>query len=139
MKKLYLIIAVLLLVVTGQLTWLKLSADASFRHYDPTQLTEIEIGQSTLLLGDVRYDEKKQATFEIKNNGANPLIIKAVQPSCGCTNVKWNKHPVKPGEKTKISITFEPNSLGKFNKSIDLFCNTSQNLYKLNFSGQVIE
>lgn len=101
--------------------------------------TSIRIERDTLALGTVKYGEKRTAAFRLLNTGGEPLLIRDVKPSCGCTNVKWSKKPVCPGELTEISIVFEPNSLGRFMKSIDVWCNTTQQIHKLNLRGEVVE
>lgn len=104
-----------------------------------TKTTSIETECDSLVLGIVKYNEKREAVFLIKNTGTEPLIIKNVRPSCGCTSVNWDKHPVKPGNTTEISLIFEPNSLGRFIKSVDIFCNIPQQIYQVKIMGQVEE
>ena len=103
------------------------------------QPTIIKAEKDSINLGIVKYGEKKQTTFTITNRGNSPLIIRDVRTSCGCTNASWDKHPVKPGEKTEVSVVFEPNSLGKFIKSIDVLCNIPEQVYSLKILGQVEE
>ena len=100
--------------------------------------TTIRIEQDTIDLDTVRYGEKKQIAFRIRNTGEVPLLIRDVRPSCGCTEAQWEKRPVQPGEETVVSVTFEPNSLGRFMKSIDVLCNTSSQLLRLNLKGIVL-
>ena len=101
--------------------------------------TSLYIERDILPLGTVKYGEKLTSAFRLLNTGGEPLLIRDVKPSCGCTNVKWSKKPVRPGELTEISIVFEPNSLGRFMKSIDVWCNTTQQIHKLNLRGEVVE
>ena len=93
--------------------------------------TTIRIEGDTIDLDIVRYGE-------ICNTGEVPLLIRDVRPSCGCTEVRWEKRPVQPGEETLIFVTFEPNSLGRFMKSIEVLCNTSSQLLRLNLKGIVL-
>lgn len=46
-------------------------------------------------------------TFRIKNAGTAPLIIGAVQTSCGCTAAKPTKSTVAPGDVSEILVTFD--------------------------------
>ncbi len=101
--------------------------------------TSLRIERDTLALGTVKYGEKRQVSFRICNTGSEPLVIRDVRPSCGCTGVVWSKKPVLPGGTTEISIVFEPNSLGRFMKSINVLCNTSQHLHQLHLRGEVVE
>lgn len=101
--------------------------------------TAIKAERDSVDLGIVKYGEKKHATFKITNRGDAPLIIRDVRTSCGCTNATWDKRPVKPGKTTEVSVVFEPNSLGKFIKSIDILCNIPEQVYSLKILGQVEE
>ena len=92
-----------------------------------------------LQLGVVKYGTQHEVVFRFVNMGAAPLLIRDVHPSCGCTSVKWEKHPVKPGESGEIKTTFDPNSLGKFIKNITVLCNVPENSINLKICGSVIE
>ncbi len=52
--------------------------------------------------GDVVHE------FEIANSGTTPLAIIWVKPKCGCTVPDYPRKPLKPGEKAKIKVTFNP-------------------------------
>lgn len=125
----------IIIVVLGYL-WLKQETK-----YDTTStnLTTIKTVKDSITIGTVKYGDKKNVVFQITNTGESPLIIKDVRPSCGCTNVEWNKHPIKPGETTEIAVVFEPNSLGRFIKSINVYCNTAEQMHQLKLLGQVEE
>ena len=101
--------------------------------------TSIRIERDTLTLGTVKYGEKRKIAFQIHNRGDEPLLVHDVQPSCGCTGVEWSRKPVRPGGTVAIHIVFEPNSLGRFMKSIDVLCNTAQHMHKLHLRGEVVE
>lgn len=105
-------------------------------HFLPTS---IRIERDTLALGTVKYGEKRKASFRFRNTGSEPLLIREVKPSCGCTNVEWSRRPVHPGKTTEINIVFEPNSLGRFMKSIEVLCNTAQQVHRLHLWGDVVE
>ncbi len=55
--------------------------------------------------------EEAATTFTFKNGGNSPLVIKAVNGSCGCTQAASDKLLYKPNETGTISIKF--NSKGK--------------------------
>jgi hypothetical protein len=62
---------------------------------------------------------KVEHKFIFTNMGAEPLVISAVNSSCGCTVPAWSKEPVPPGGKGFINAIFEPAGIkGVFNKSI---------------------
>ena len=57
--------------------------------------------------------------FEFTNNGTEPVVLKSVRASCGCTTPNWPKAPIAPGVTNKISVTYNPQGRpGVFSKSI---------------------
>ncbi len=47
----------------------------------------------------------------MRNEGKNPLIIRKIQPSCGCTASKVDKWEIPAGDSATIEIEF--NTLGR--------------------------
>ena len=47
-------------------------------------------------------------TFTGENRGDKPLVILDVVTSCGCTVPRFSKRPILPGEKTEITVTYDP-------------------------------
>ena len=101
--------------------------------------TTIRFDQDSLCLGVIKYGTSRKVLFRFINTGASPLMIHDIQSSCGCTSIKWGKHPVKPGESGEIAIVFDPNSLGRFNKTIRVLCNVKEKVINLKLYGNVIE
>jgi hypothetical protein len=84
------------------------------------------------ILGPVTY------AFKFKNTGDQPLVIKNVSSTCGCTSSGWTKEPVKPGETGEISATYtSTNSMGPFNRKVTVYTNGSPNAVSLNIKGVV--
>jgi hypothetical protein len=69
-------------------------------------------------LGSVEFDKPVVAAFEFTNNGEEPLVIKNVRTSCGCTAANYSNTVIKPGESSKIEVTYNANSKGYFSKTI---------------------
>ena len=61
-------------------------------------------------------------TFTIQNKGSKAAVIYNVVTSCGCTDVKWTREPIRPGGKGTISITYS-NDEGPypFDKSLTVY------------------
>ena len=114
-----------------------------YSNYDMEDLiatpTTIRFDEDSLCLGVMKYGTSRKALFRFINTGASPLIIRDVQSACGCTSIKWGKHPVKPGESGEIAIVFDPNSLGRFDKTIQVLCNVKEKVINLKLYGNVIE
>lgn len=61
--------------------------------------------------GDIVQGEEVSYPFTITNSGGDVLVITNVRASCGCTAAEPDKKELKPGESTKIKVTF--NSKGR--------------------------
>ena len=57
------------------------------------------------------------------NTGDQPLIITQCQGSCGCTVPKCDTQPIKPGEKSAITVKYDTNRVGPINKSVTINSN----------------
>lgn len=67
---------------------------------------------------DIPYDSKELFVFSFKNKGKNPLSIKSVQTSCGCTTAEKPTDPVAKKGKGQISVSYDTKRVGEFVKSI---------------------
>ncbi len=61
--------------------------------------------------GRVLKGDTVKTTFVLKNEGKNSLIIRKIQPSCGCTASKVDKMEIAAGESATITVEF--NTLGR--------------------------
>lgn len=61
--------------------------------------------------GSIWHAEKVTYAYTFKNSGTEPLIIKDVKTSCGCTKPTYPKEPIAPGEAGEVEVTY--NSVGK--------------------------
>lgn len=135
MKKLFPVILISIVITIGGAEWMLIREASDSLEKEAT--TEVKFAQEIIHLGEVKLDSCMNANFEIKNTGRIPLIIKAAEPSCGCTLVEWNRRPIDPDQTSKINIRFEPFFVGKFSKSISVYCNTKQEVHILKFDGYV--
>lgn len=101
--------------------------------------TTIEFLKDSVDFGTFPYAETKRAVFRFRNTGPRPLIVKNATSSCGCAEIKWNKRPVAPGQTDSLTILFTPNSLGQFNKSVEIICNTHPDKHLISLKGFVEE
>ncbi len=58
--------------------------------------------------GDVPPDEIQETTVTVQNKGTQPLIIKSVRASCGCTAANTGDDTVPPGGTTDLRVTYDP-------------------------------
>jgi len=65
--------------------------------------------------------------FTIRNVGQADLIIGQVQASCGCTVAKADKQRLRPGEQTRLPVTFDTShEKGRASRRIDVYTNDPQ-------------
>lgn len=78
--------------------------------------------------GDVWAGPPLKHTFKVKNDGTEPLEIRAVKPSCGCTLAGEFTKVVKPGETGEIPLSLKSEALhDKFNKTVTVTTNEKDN------------
>lgn len=90
--------------------------------------------------GNIKEEDGRVSyEFVFENQGNAPLVISKVQASCGCTTPNWTKNPVEPGQKGKITVTYNPSGRpGKFSKSITVQSNATTERERLMIKGDVI-
>lgn len=81
-----------------------------------------------------------EAVYEFTNNGDQPLVIVAVtNGGCGCTTPRFTLEPVKPGQKGKVVIKFDPTGRkGEFRREVKVKTNAKGGRKKLTFTGSII-
>jgi hypothetical protein len=61
--------------------------------------------------------------FTVTNTGDAPLILTSCKGSCGCTVPKCDTEPIKPGQKTTITVKYDTKRVGPINKSVTISSN----------------
>jgi len=77
--------------------------------------------------------------FVFRNTGREPLILKNVRSSCGCTVPQWPREPVNRGEKGVIKVSYNTRITGNFSKSISVYSNAGNAPVVLKIRGKVEE
>jgi len=90
-------------------------------------------------LGDVVYMNKTDAEFLLTNTGDQPLIITNARASCGCTNLRYSKEPILPGETSTVQVTFNGSGMGNVKKTITVTTNASASPTILAFTANVVK
>ena len=88
--------------------------------------------------GEIPQGTPKGAEFKLTNTGNEPLIIESAQPSCGCTNLKYEKDPILPGKTVAITATYNAANPGQFAKTITVKTNASDQPIILTIKGTVV-
>ncbi len=100
---------------------------------------KISFAETVHDFGEIKESDGKVAyTFEFKNIGAQPLIVRDVKASCGCTTPTWSKEPVLPGASGFVKAVFDPHGRpGNFSKGITVFSNDASGRTILRIVGMV--
>jgi hypothetical protein len=75
--------------------------------------------------------------FTLTNTGKAPLVLSAVNPSCGCTSPEWPKEPIKTGGTAVIKVTYNAATPGTFTKNITVVSNAVNPQTVLYIKGEV--
>jgi len=88
-------------------------------------------------VGTVALNVPVEVDFTFVNKGNEPVVIKNVTPTCGCTAAKHSQAPVLPGESSKITVTYNAKKPGVFRKSIKIETSDDDNPTVLLIAGEV--
>ncbi len=88
----------------------------------------ITFDKITYEFGTIKAGKKIETEFEFKNTGKSELIIRKTKASCGCTASQPEKTKLKPGESSKIKVTYDSTGKkGNENKTITVISNDPTN------------
>jgi len=86
---------------------------------------------------DIAKGTDDMFSFEFKNTGNTPVLIQNVQTSCGCTTASKPEAPIAPGKKSEISVKYDTNRVGAFEKTITVTTNVGEPIV-LTIKGNVL-
>jgi hypothetical protein len=102
---------------------------------------EFKDKDNTIDYGTVNKEEDSGLrTFEFTNTGDEPLIIKNVQSTCGCTVPSKPTEPIEPGKTGKIDVKYNMNP-GPIRKTITVesnAVNVEEGRVAIKIKGEVI-
>lgn len=85
-----------------------------------------------------RTDTIIKHTFFIKNTGNANLLIDSIGGSCSCIDIKWDRKPIKPGERGFINVTVQSDTTEKGKKMQYVIAKTNSitplSVFKIFFS-----
>jgi hypothetical protein len=83
-------------------------------------------------MGTIREGEVVRYAAAVRNAGTEPLVIKSVATSCGCTAVDYEKRPIPPGETGRLTIKFDSRGFwGVQLKMVEIYTSASPRSYKM--------
>lgn len=101
-------------------------------------ITKIRWNHKTIDFGKVSNDTLIEANFRLYNNDTLPLIIKYVNPECGCTNFKISKKIILAQDSCEISLFLNTKNKKGYQRIITTVCtNSKQKFSKLTLKGFV--
>ncbi|MCF0188429.1 MAG: DUF1573 domain-containing protein [Bacteroidaceae bacterium] len=101
---------------------------------------DIVFEADTISLGQfTEKDPIQTCVYTFTNTGDAPLVIHQAIASCGCTVPEYDKAPIKPGEKGRITVTYNGRGkmLGKFTKTISVRSNAKTGIKRLFLQGDM--
>lgn len=88
--------------------------------------------------GKIPFGKPVEYDVTLKNISKDSVRIENVQAGCGCTTPKWKAGPYAPGESFKITLGFNGQTHGAFQKTVTAFFNNG--LSKVfTFNGETFE
>ncbi len=102
---------------------------------------EFKFVEETHDFGKVPQGKPVSFVFKYTNVGDEPLIITAVESTCGCTvpSVEPKQGtPVKAGESGSITLTYNAAVAAPFNKFVKVTSNSKTPLKMLYIKGEVV-
>ena len=87
---------------------------------------EFKFKSETIDYGKIDKGSDGERIFTFTNLGDQPIIIKNIKSSCGCTVPKKPEKPIMPGEKGEIKVSYDTKRVGGFSKSITIFSNATE-------------
>lgn len=104
----------------------------------PKAESKLAFAQKVVDLGEIPKGIPATATYEFVNNSNKPVVITNVRTSCGCTDKKYPKEPIKPGEKSQVQATYNAATLGTFQKTVTVTTNEGTTPTVLRIKGKVV-
>lgn len=134
MKKLFFLIAFSLSLNITYLTAQETHVDA------PSKATpEVLSWDKTVHeFGKIPQGIPVEAKFTLTNNSKEVLHINDIKTTCGCTVADYSRNPIKSGESTTITTTYNAKKEGSFNKSVKVYTNLNTNAITLRLKGEVV-
>lgn len=131
MKRIVLLTSILLATVTGFAQEEVKAKDKGEMKFEHTRHNFGVFAQDTAI---VTHE------FIFTNVGKSPLIIHQASASCGCTVPEYTLEPIMPGEKGKITVTYNGKRRrpGVFRKSVTIHNNGRQTPIRIYIEGEMI-
>ncbi len=102
------------------------------------KVAKLSFAKESLSMGKIKQGVPANTQFTFKNTGNLPLILKEVQPTCGCTAADYSKTPVLPGKYGFVKISYNAATTGPFHKTITVLSNAEEPSKVITVTGEVM-
>ena len=108
---------------------------------DPAQAGPIRLEPPTIDFGPIQRGIAAEATVRLINTSDQPLQIKQVKTSCGCTTAKVSKEPFGPGESIEVTVRLKTRSKpgSRANKTVRFFLDGDYDPVPLSVTAEIVE
>ncbi len=92
---------------------------------EKSSMASMKVDKEMHDFGTIRPETDNACRFKVTNTGTQPLIIKNVEASCGCTTPRKPEGPIAPGESDYIDVVFHPSAsqLNEIIKTVTITAN----------------
>lgn len=88
-------------------------------------------------LGVLKMGDEKELKLVLENQVEKPVIINGIHGFCGCTIPSYEKEPILPGKSSEVSIVFQADQAGTFNKELRMFLSSQKKPVSIIFNGEI--
>ncbi len=108
--------------------------------YAQTAVSGLSFEERVFDFGEIMEEKGKVShPFIFKNTGQEPVVIGKIMSGCGCISYSCSNEPVPPGQKGRITITYNPfYRPGFFSKEITVYSNPHHRVNRIWVKGTVI-
>ncbi|MDR2953816.1 MAG: DUF1573 domain-containing protein [Prevotella sp.] len=101
---------------------------------------ELRLSADIYDFGNIHKDSIYQGSTIIKNTGGTPLVIRSIEPDCGCTDVSLSKMTILPNDTSLMNFSFKTfNKYGKQENYICIIANTDSLIHLLQINAYIEE
>lgn len=100
---------------------------------------KISFEKSVVNVGATLWHRPITAVFKFTNKDREALVVEDVDAGCGCMDVKWTKDVLKKGEEGEISVTYDAQLLGHFDRIVNVYTNADDESVLIRLKGVVLQ
>lgn len=99
--------------------------------------TIIDVEKKVIDFGNITIHQHYTDSIRITNIGNMNWVMSEIETSCECVQTKINKQTMATSESTILSITFQPEKLGEFERFVYIYGNMQESPLEISIKGYV--